>query len=73
MGMENIIPNAGENAGQPTTSLEKAHAMAVANLDRAEQLLAKATEDGANDARLDELRRLRDVAREDLERTRKQL
>lgn len=71
--MDNIIPNSDDIDNGPTTSLEKAHSMAVHNLDTAEKLLAQATEDGAPASRLDELSRLLDVAKEDLERTRKNL
>lgn len=71
--MDNIIPNAADIDNAPSTSLEKAHFMAVKNLNQAEHLLAQATNDGANEARLDQLRSLLQVAKEDLERTRKQL
>lgn len=71
--MDNIIPNSDDIDNGPTTSLEKAHSMAVHNLEQADHLLAQATQDGAPAERLEQLRHLREVAKEDLERTRRNL
>jgi|GEM_PF-3137315 len=74
--MDTIIPGIGygkDAVDSHVTSLEHAHALAMDNVKRAQQLRAQAEADGAPASRLEELSRLEKVAMEDLERTRKQL
>ena len=76
MGMDTIIPGTGrekDTAADHVTSLEHAHALAVDNLKRAQEIRAQAVADQAPASRLEELGRLEKLAMEDVERTRRQL
>lgn len=70
---EQIGPGMDPTDVHPDTSLERAHSMAVANLDRAKQILATAKADGDKPERIAQLEGLLATAEEDLVRARNQL
>ena len=70
---EQIVPGMDPTDTMPTSSLERAHAMAVANVDKAKQILATAQADGDKPERIAQLEGLLATAEEDLVRTRHQL